>query len=269
VTSDLTSKPRYVALMDILGFKAVLAEYGSAKLAEIYKASLDRVREHYLAMLTSSVTTKQISLLDFSEKVLSSHEEKRPVFSYLERPVIFSDSIMLFSIDDSKNSLYEVVNFANITFQEFLRQRLPLRGAVSFGNSVVDVDAGLYVSDGIVKAHEIEQSLDIIGIVVDPTISVEPFDCCTTAVAMKQAASQDFRIPKFSPDGYAGYDVYAMWASFDKCRETAPESLQGRYKNSEKILSIMVSGDSQDYGKYCELKRLGKEFEAKGELNDD
>ena len=251
-----------MALLDILGFRATLLRLGSAKLAEVYREALARVRNEHEAEHPVEITQSMVSLIDLSERVIAKDTGVRKAFRYLEQPVVFSDSLMIFSIDDSRDSLVEIANYSNIVFQVFLKHSLPIRGAISAGDCVIDFDSSLFIGEAIVNAFEIERELDIVGIVVDPDVVTGSFDHQRLSVSTK-GGCKEYLIPKFNPEGYAGIDTFVMWARFDECREGAPPETQQRYLQSEEVLSIMVSGEPGAYQSYCELLELGRELQEK------
>lgn len=255
------AKNCYVACLDILGFKELLDTIGSENLAKLYSDGLQKIETELAAEFENETIHSKISLLDSTEIETHRQRSSWKAFKFIDRPVVFSDSIIIFSLDDSRNSLIDISNYSNLIFQAFLFHELPIRGAISFGQCVIDHSSSLFVGDGIVKAVMIEQNLDIVGIAIDTEIPYRTFDHVELSVCTKTKPT-NYLIPKYNPEGQAGYSEYVMWACFDKCREKAPVGLQLRYSQSESVLSVMISGKTTSYQSYRELIQKGKIYEA-------
>jgi hypothetical protein len=87
-------------------------------------------------------------------------------FEEIEHVGVFSDTLIVFTIDDSLNSLSMICQFANSIFKVFLARKLPLRGAIAHGETILDIDQSLFLGQAIVDAHKLGESLDSLGIVL-------------------------------------------------------------------------------------------------------
>ena len=84
-------------------------------------------------------------------------------------PVSFSDSIILFSDDDSENSAIDIIlNAANI-LSEAIKNEIPLKGAIAFGKMTIDKDKSLYFGQPLIDAYELHKELEIYGVVLHHT----------------------------------------------------------------------------------------------------
>lgn len=235
-------KHRYVGVLDILGFKAKLLELGASKLYKVYENSIQKANENFAAKHEVEIVHSFLRLSTFEEITTRTSHQSIDAYTSLEQPVVFSDSIILFSKDDTQDSLIELCNYASTIFKIFLIHELPIRGAITFGSCILMPDSKIFLGEAIVNAHIIEQSLDVIGIVVDPEVPSKHFDHEFTLV-MTKSGPRRYLIPKFNPENSAGIYIDQLKAHFDNCQKKAPAQLQNRYKQSEEIFSIMTSGD--------------------------
>lgn len=237
-------KNRYVAVLDILGFKGKLLELGASKLFEVYKSSIRKANKIFAEK--HEVVTVHTFLRPNTFEEVTNHTSHQSIDAYtrLEQPIVFSDSIILFSKNDTQDSLIELCNYASTIFKIFLIHELPIRGAITFGSCILMPDSKIFLGEAIVNAHIIEQSLDVIGIVVDPGVPSKHFDHESTLV-MTKSGSRKYLIPKFNPENAAGIYIDKLNVNFGNCQEKAPAQLQKRYEQSKEIFSIMTSGDKK------------------------
>lgn len=150
-TLEKKTYPRYVAFFDILGFKNIITTQGTIKAAEI------------LGKLSNYLNAKGDGHSVFAEKseVKSTIEFK-----------IFSDSIFLYSVDDSLKSwrlfTYAICSF----FHHALIKNIPIKGGIAYGEVFIgshntkDIMCGIAITD----AYLIQEDLQYIGIVVHHTL---------------------------------------------------------------------------------------------------
>lgn len=131
------TKPRYVAMLDIMGFKAIVEK----KSSKTVYALLEKV--HKESMNQSSFTKLKIS--------------------------IFSDTILIISDDDSKECYEEIVvssaYFANL----FIKNGYAINGVIAFGNVTFDEEKNICFGKPIVDAHLMQEDLFFYGIVLHET----------------------------------------------------------------------------------------------------
>ena len=103
---------RYVAYIDIMGFKDMVAR---KEPFEIYNILEDAIT------VTNNALKAQLT-----------------VKSNLTQFTTFSDSILIFSKDDSFDSLYSIIfNVSTIT-SNLLVKGIPHKGAIAYGNMAID-----------------------------------------------------------------------------------------------------------------------------------
>ena len=139
---------RYVAFLDILGFK-------------------DYVLRHSLGNVYSRLRTLNGFLPTDEEQDYETDIEKRIKFT------IFSDSIFIFSKDDTFVNLRHFLSYVKRVMRMALRKEIPLKGAIAYGNIVVDDEQNLFCGQPIIDAYQLEEDLQYMGVVIHHTFEEE------------------------------------------------------------------------------------------------
>lgn len=150
-------KNRTVAYLDILAFKKILKKYRPEVIGDIYKKSIDFA----IQLSTEWCET-------FNNIYLNA--EKCHCF-------FFSDSIIIFSPDYKKideltdlSGFLTVVLYVQKIVQSLLVMQIPIRGAIAFGEIYLDSRFPIFLGEGYMRALELEQSQEWIGVSIDSTI---------------------------------------------------------------------------------------------------
>ena len=134
----ITTK-RYVGFIDIMGFKDMVAK-------QTHKEVYDK-------------------LLKIAE--FKNIAQKRNIASRNPPKVfIFSDSIIVFSKDDSDLSLTELLlNIGHLT-QLLLKNTIPFKGAIASGEISVDEKNSIFFGQPLIDAYLLEEELGIYAVAV-------------------------------------------------------------------------------------------------------
>jgi hypothetical protein len=83
----------------------------------------------------------------------------------------------------------------NGLFRELLRAGFPVRGSIAHGRVWWDLDAGVFLGEGITRAYDLAESLSVIGIAIAPDL--DHAECMSRPVpfALKRAPPAMLRIP--------------------------------------------------------------------------
>jgi hypothetical protein len=129
-------KEGYVALLDVLGFSALV----SADLTG------EKVRRYLDCLQGASV-------------------ERRVDY------VVFSDSIVLSAKGDSPDSLLAVAGTCSRLLVDLLNEGIPLRGAIAFGGFVREAfgESVFVAGRAVIEAYQFEQQQDWIGVMLAPS----------------------------------------------------------------------------------------------------
>lgn len=149
---------RTVAFLDILGFKKLLRQLGTNALATKYRNATTMALRS-IAQATSQINSTAPRLFPQSTHSSPFCEVK-----------IFSDSIILFSLDDTYVSCERLLYFTWRAQQAFLAHDLLVRGGVAFGEIEVDHQNQIYLGDALTNAYELESSQDWSGIAIDDSV---------------------------------------------------------------------------------------------------
>ena len=89
------------------------------------------------------------------------------------RVIMFSDSIVAFTADDSDESFEAITSFASQLLYRLILAKIPVRGAISHGEIVRsnDRDAGVVIAGPpVIEAHHYECQQQWIGVMLAPSI---------------------------------------------------------------------------------------------------
>lgn len=161
---------RYVLFMDILGFSKLIHNNDSEKIKQIYENifignyswAFDRAASKFHITHVSVPTFKgENEVEDLIQNKFELH--------------IMSDSIILWTLDDTVESLKDLCKFVSSYLAVNLWQGLPLRGGISKGE-IINVDKKVnniaqtcIVGKGVVNAYHAEQKQNWMGITIDET----------------------------------------------------------------------------------------------------
>lgn len=136
----------FVAIFDVLGFKALRKEKGTSGLHQQYIRGILPAIQHSVAGKSKSALVDGQSVLvpDFTASTLGHR--------------VFSDTVVYFSADDSFESFVSIVNSAFSLLQYgFAGGRSPFRGAIGWGDLINDPQ-GILLGSGIEDAYIGESS---------------------------------------------------------------------------------------------------------------
>jgi hypothetical protein len=152
-----TTAKRYVAFLDIMGFK-------------------DRVfRETHEDVL------KFMERMSSYIKSIESHAMKKIIEQNkgVTRPVFFSDSILLVTNNDSEDSLESIITACGYLIWNCLRMGIPLKGAISHGMQTADFDQSLHIGKALIDAYLLQNDIFFYGVVFHHTMEQKLQDILT------------------------------------------------------------------------------------------
>ncbi len=144
---------RFVAFLDIMGFKDMVLRkphYEVNKLLESLQPDIRNI-EH-----TAIIGMKMRK----GQKSIEEQVQTRRVI----RPVSFSDSIILISVDNSFLSAVNILLNTGWIFQEAITKGLPMKGAIAYGEMTVDIENSLYFGKPLIDAYELHKEFQIYGV---------------------------------------------------------------------------------------------------------
>lgn len=163
---QVDSQPKYVALLDILGFKGIITNNSHKEVVEL----LDNFRVYLQMSLADSKTTidaKGYHTFDIGKAKINS--------------AIISDSLVFWTSDDKPDSLFDLIDcvWGLISFCHNL-PKIFLRGGIACGNFQYDHNPikvngiisnhSFIVGKALVDAYSLEQRLEIAGCVISKEV---------------------------------------------------------------------------------------------------
>lgn len=149
---------RTVAFLDVLGFRHAVMKTPLSELAATYER---RIAEAEALLHPVHYKSGEPSLFP-------GHPAKTP----LCQQFIFSDSIILVSIDDKEISALKLLVQAWRLSQAFLAFKMPLRGGIAFGELYSNPLKNICLGRALTAAYELERKQAWIGAAIDRTVEV-------------------------------------------------------------------------------------------------
>jgi hypothetical protein len=166
-----TCGKRPLALLDILGFRAMVARQG--------------------AQATASTMWRLQTLL----QVYGTNPHVNPETGDGKVQVIaYSDSVLLWSEKAGVDGLLLVIEKAAKVIAVGMGLGVPLRGAVTCGDLCVSTDRQIFVGPGLVRAYDLEQSQRWGGAIVDPALA-ESAERQAVDVALATSLLRPYDVP--------------------------------------------------------------------------
>lgn len=150
------AKYRVVAFLDILGFKDLLGKNGADAIADKYSHVIHLVKSFNRDLLPNSEEPSLFAIRS---------EETRWCISK-----IFSDSIILVSLEDSEESCLRLLLYVWRLLQACLSIQMPFRGGIAYDEMCVDEDNEIFLGRALTKAYELEGAQEWIGAVIHEDI---------------------------------------------------------------------------------------------------
>lgn len=171
------TESRFVAFLDILGFKDT-----------VMRNSHDDI---YDKLSTIEKYSKQIQSIEMGKK--------NPKYNNCEVYVVnFSDSIVIFSKDDSVVNFQFFLNTVGYLFLKCILSNIPLKGAISHGITSVNKSKQIYFGQSIIDAYLLEEELNYMGIILHNSVDTYIAKNATVIYSNTNTISQffhEFRTP--------------------------------------------------------------------------
>jgi hypothetical protein len=173
----------FVAYLDIMGFKdRVFREKHEdvKKMLDSLRPAIETIEKEARKRLED-----QIKLKDNGKK---GDTDPSSVF-----PVSFSDSIILFSNNDSDDSADRIIVDTAYIFSEAIEHEIPMKGSIAFGEMTVDIERSLFFGKPLIDSYELHKELQIYGIALHHTAQKQLRQLKNTGV--KDSLVSDYLVP--------------------------------------------------------------------------
>lgn len=149
-TSWKLTDNRFVAFLDILGFKDLVMRSSHD---DIYKLlnNISNIRN----------TIEKVNDIGDKPSILEDAE----VYT-----VSFSDSIVLFSKNDSEENFNMFIHSVNWLFSKSIEKSIPLKGGIAHGEISINKSSQVYFGQPIIDAYLLEEEVNYFGVVAHNSI---------------------------------------------------------------------------------------------------
>jgi hypothetical protein len=139
-----TTNERFVAFFDILGFKELVQRNSHndifTKLTEISKLISD---------LNPKITDKNFV-----------NDGIKPIEVFT-----FSDSIVVFSKNNSEETFKIFLQTANWFFSQIIEKQIPVKGSIAYGKISIDSEKQIFFGQPLIDAFLLQEDVDYLGVV--------------------------------------------------------------------------------------------------------
>lgn len=133
----IDTNDRFIAFLDIMGFKEMIIREGN-------KTILDKIEK----------IASRVQLMDGVGDI---------------KTIIFSDSILVITPDNSYTSAYSICVITEDIFTTAFTEGVPIKGAIACGELTADLDKAIYFGRPLIDAYELQQELELYGVVLHHT----------------------------------------------------------------------------------------------------
>jgi hypothetical protein len=135
-----------------------------------FKNLLLRNTREYVYNLMLTLT----SLLETAQDIADNPFIDKPRTSSSKIAImVYSDSIMLYSKDNSPSAIKSFTEAIQYFIGDLFYKEIPFRGAISFGTMTLDFDNSIFLGQALVDAYLLSEELNFYGIVVHGTAERE------------------------------------------------------------------------------------------------
>jgi hypothetical protein len=139
---------RYVAFLDIMGFKDMVTRMTHDEVYEMMK-KIDKSRKH-------------VENVDWLKTKL-----------FLAKSTTYSDSIIVYSKDESYEAFdFLVSTVAGLTNYLFL-EGVPHKGALAFGMMTLDTENSIYFGQPLIDAYILQEEINFYGVLMHASVEQE------------------------------------------------------------------------------------------------
>lgn len=184
IFSKSKTSNRTVAYLDIVGFKKILNDYPVTHIGQIFCDTIKKCEK------------------DVKYWIDTFHNKYKKCFLS-----VFSDSIVIFSSDDSEEGFRSVVLYAQRIMQHLSARQFLVRGAISFGEVFLRKDPLIFLGNGYMRAVELEGRQDWIGISIDKSVEANFAEFFEKDNFIMKIKNQDNEIMVYSNPSIVRYSV--------------------------------------------------------------
>jgi hypothetical protein len=140
-----TTTKRYVAYIDIMGFKDIVARNRHQKVYGMMKSIIDSMTATQKAFGKTSKNSNNLLMMTYSDSI-----------------IIYSEND---SVESQKNTIDGTANLIDFLIED----EIPFRGAMAFGNMTLDIENSIFFGQPLIDAYLLSEELAFYGIAVHAT----------------------------------------------------------------------------------------------------
>jgi hypothetical protein len=144
---DITAN-RFVGFIDIMGFKDLVARNSHDSIYKMMLKTTDAVRAN-----------QSVFGVDYE----SDNYDMNIIM------MTYSDSIMIYSKDDSSSSLENFIGAISSLAEDLFIEEIPHKGAVAHGTMTLDFGKSIFFGQPLIDAYLLQEELSFYGIVIHAT----------------------------------------------------------------------------------------------------
>lgn len=218
-------QPYFVALLDLLGYASHLYDGDRHR----GPRGLESLYETYFLLLHALQSETNLAWLE-----LDPNGDGRIVpISEVVSHQVFSDTILLWAPPDKARFL--VVSICRLMLHALARGA-PLRGALAFGDCILDEPKGILLGYPMVDAARAERSQDWVGVGVLPEaaacLSGHPAIVAYPVPMKATASGQTLRLEHAVAWHYAEETPFAAATYLERLASVAPSDAAAKYQNA-------------------------------------
>ena len=153
--AEENTKQCYIAIFDILGFKEYVKENSHTVVYERLKIIRQRLQENLdLIRIVNENLSKESTSIKFYE------------VDYL----LFSDTILLITENDTNESFINIVSEARKLIAFCFKEQTPIKGCIAKGQVIYDKNKNILFGKPIIDAHLLSEDMKFMGIILDKSL---------------------------------------------------------------------------------------------------
>jgi hypothetical protein len=182
------------------------------------------------------------------------------------KTIMFSDTIIIYSKCDEKEDLLAITCLCIQLFGDALKRCVPLRGGIAHGIFRTNIECDLYAGPALVEAHDIGESAQWLGIVVDDVVAERCMEIpCQSGgkdiiISWQLPLKCGRRLPKnvvnwalsmrdgFSdPPPYSVEQYYKGFVQTWGAYSTLDENAKKKHQNTVEFVNYCLASEYQNY----------------------
>ena len=137
---------RFVGFIDIMGFKDMVARSSHDEIYEMMKKINDFQK--------------------FSTSIKWNINEENP---QLVKTTTYSDSIMVYSLDGSFESLKSFTCTISALIHDLFAEGIPFKGSIAYGMMTIDMERSIFFGQPLIDSYLLQEEMKFYGIIVHGT----------------------------------------------------------------------------------------------------